>query len=158
MKYYRYDMWQGINSEDPKVCEDAKQEFEKNGKEYAEIFQLVKQRLPKQFLKPYLGNSGFHDWFLASVQVLHEKRYTKKPITISLEVTNGKITYRIIYDNVKKIAIDYAKETDDRMGFDDWGYDEFLPVDDEFLSHEILFWSGAIILVHFENIGIEKVK
>lgn len=45
-----------------------------------------------------------------------------------------------------------------QYGFDNYGYDEFLEVDENILSHEILFASDATILVYFKYISIKKVK
>lgn len=56
------------------------------------------------------------------------------------------------YKSITKFNINYENEIEARRGFDDWGYDEFLPVDEQFLSHEILFASGATILIHFKNL------
>lgn len=43
-----------------------------------------------------------------------------------------------------------------QYGFDDYGYNEFLEVDDNILSHEVLFASGATILVHFKKLSIRR--
>lgn len=70
-----------------------------------------------------------------------------------------------MYKGVTKVQIDYedekTKENKARRfqyGFDDYGYDEFLEVDENTLSHEILFDSDATILVHFKQISIKRVK
>lgn len=55
---------------------------------------------------------------------------------------------------IKKLELRFESgenEFDQRRGFDDWGYNEILSVDDETLSFEVLFASGATVLVYFKN-------
>lgn len=40
----------------------------------------------------------------------------------------------------------------------DWGYEEILDVNEDVLSHEILFSSGSKILIHFSNKMIKIYK
>jgi hypothetical protein len=46
----------------------------------------------------------------------------------------------------------------ERRGMDCWLYDELLVLDEDTLSHEILFASGAKLLLHFKNKGISITK
>lgn len=82
-------------------------------------------------------------------------------------ITDGTNTWKVAYKYVKKIAISYQQELmwqctrwEKAIGFDDWGYDEFFAVDEETLSHEILFASDTSILIHFKNnnIFISKIR
>lgn len=163
MKYFKPELWDGYNSDIKEEFEEAKMQWEKNNKEYAQIFQHVKQRLPKTFLKIYMKEKGFHDYHLKDFQIIHGREGFKNPIAVIIEIENGENTWHIIYKGVTKIAVNYKDEQVNesskrrfQYGFDDYGYDEFLEVNDKTLSHEILFASGATILVHFKNISIKK--
>ncbi|MEC0248191.1 hypothetical protein P4H65_20550 [Paenibacillus chitinolyticus] len=55
------------------------------------------------------------------------------------------------------MKIDFETEElqgDYQRGFDDFGYQEFLEVDENTISHEILFASGAQVLIHFQRHSI----
>lgn len=67
---------------------------------------------------------------------------------------------KITYKHIKQFNVNYkeAEGWGDRRGFDDWGYDEFLPIDEQTLSHEILFASGSTILICFKNGNVFVAK
>lgn len=69
-------------------------------------------------------------------------------------------TFKITYKCIKKYSVNYeeCEGLGDRRGFDDWGYDEFLPIDEQTLSHEILFASGSTMLIHFKNGNVFVAK
>lgn len=165
MKYFKAELWRGYNSDNKEEFEEAKMQWDKNNKEYAQIFEKVKERLPKGFLKIYMREHGFHDFHLKNFQVIHANEGFKNPISVSLKVDDGENTWNIMYKGVTKVQINYedekAKGNNIRRfqnGFDDYGYDEFLEVDENILSHEILFASDATILVHFRHISINRVE
>lgn len=165
MKYFKAELWKGYNSDSQEEFENAKIQWEKNNKEYAKKFEIVKERLPKNFLKIYMREHGFHDYHLKRFQVIHGKEGFKNPIAVSIEIEDGENAWNIMYKGVTKIQINYEDEQyreirkrQFQYGFDDFGYDEFLVIDDRLLSHEILFASDATILVHFKHISIRSVK
>jgi hypothetical protein len=108
----------------------------------------------------YFKNHGFHDFSLKAIEVVHSAYSIKKPVLIKIIITDEGNTWEIKYKGIKKFIISYEKENylSDRYGFDGFGYDEFLPVDDKLLSHEILFVSGATVLIYFEKISINKLS
>lgn len=165
MKYFKPELWRGYNSDNKEEFEKAKVQWDKNNKEYAQVFEKVKQRLPKGFFKIYMKEHGFHDFHLKNFQVIHGSEGYKNPVSVSLEIEDGENTWNILYKGVTKVQINYqdekAKEDKIRRfqyGFDDYGYDEFLEIDENTISHEILFASDATILVHFKQISIRKIK
>lgn len=165
MRYFKPELWNGYNSDIKEEFEEAKMQWEKNNREYAQIFERVKQRLPKGFLKTYMKERGFHDYHLKNFQVIHGMEGFKNPIAVTIEIENGQNAWRIIYKGVTKIAVNYKDEQANEIskrrfqyGFDDYGYDEFLEVDENVLSHEILFASESTILLHFKRISIKGIK
>jgi hypothetical protein len=160
MKYYTSKLWSMINSPSQKERDEADIQWEKNNKEYSAIFETVKARFSKNFLKIYLSNNGFHDFRIKNIIVNHKEYGIKNPVSIDLYLTDDDInTFKITYKNVKKFDVNYEEDEGwtATRGFDDWGYDEFLPIDEINLSHEILFASGSTILIHFKNIMITKI-
>ena len=135
----------------------------KNVKEYSLIFDKIKNRLPKKFLKVYFENKGFNDFRLIgfSLSQTIDKKGNPQSVQIDIETPFDKRLkskrFRITYKQPAKFEVRYSDEQGCN-GFDDYGYNEFLPVDERTLSHEMLFASGATILVHFKdkNISVEK--
>lgn len=165
MKYFKAELWRGYNSENKEEFEKAKAQWDRNNKEYAQIFENVKERLPKGFLKIYMKEHGFHDFHLKSFEIIHVSEGYKNPVSVSMEIEEGENTWNILYKGVTNVQINYENEKaeEDKVrrfqyGFDDYGYDEFLEVDENILSHEILFASDATILIHFKHISIKRVK
>ncbi|SMC26746.1 hypothetical protein SAMN02745134_02925 [Clostridium acidisoli DSM 12555] len=112
-----------------------------------------------------MKEEGFHDYNLKNFQVIHGRSGYKDPVAVSIVITDTEHTWNILYNKIKKVAINYEQETEgferkrkEYRGFDDYGYDEFFQIDEKTLSHEILFASGATILVHFQKISITKIK
>jgi hypothetical protein len=165
MKYFKTELWKGFNSDIKEEVENSKAQWDENNKEYEQIFEVVKRRLPKTFLSIYMKERGFHDYKLRNFQVIHEMQGFKNPISVVIEIENGEKKWHVVYKEVTRVEIDYkddyTDESDKRRlqyGFDDYGYDEFLEVNDKILSHEILFASDANILVHFKKISIKNIK
>ena len=161
MRYFTNELWNGINSNSEDERKKAELQWDKNDKEYYEIFKIVKGLLPKKFMKIYEQEYGFHDYKLRNFEVIHGEEGYVDPVEFSIVITNGDNVWNIVYKKIKKISINYEQQSDmikrkKRVyeGFDDYGYDEFFQIDEKTLSHEILFASGATILIHFEKISI----
>lgn len=162
MRCFTNELWSKFNSTSQKERDEADIEWDNNSKIYFEVFEKVKVRLSQKFLKAYLSNHGFHDFQIKNI-VLTQKEYgLKNPVSVDIYITDSVNTFKITYKCIKRFCVDYqgAEGWADRRGFDDWGYDELLPVDEQTLSHEILFASGSTILIHFKNnnIFVSKVK
>ncbi|MGH4124341.1 MAG: hypothetical protein ACREV6_15550 [Clostridium sp.] len=83
----------------------------------------------------------------------HTLNGAKSPCSSSIFITYRTTTWKITYKNVVKFSMNYEQWEGEGtcIGFDDWGYDELIPVNEDILSHEILFVSGATILIYFKN-------
>lgn len=108
----------------------------------------------------------FHDYNLKNFQIIHGKERFSNPVSVLLQVCSRENAWEIIYKGITKIQIDYGDENSTKKnksrefqyGFDDYIADEFLEVDDNTISHEILFASFATILIHFRRISIKRIK
>lgn len=160
MKYFTNELWSKLNSNSQKERDEADFEWDRNYEVYSEIFESVKIRFSQKFLKTYLKNHGFHDFRVKNIVLTHKEYGVKNPISIDIYVTNSVDTFKITYKHIKKFNVNYeeAEVWGDRRGFDDWGYDEFLPIDEQTLSHEILFASGSTILIYFKNGNVFVTK
>ena len=166
MKYFTSELWEKINSDSSEVREQAKARWGVNNKEYSQLFEKIKYRLSKKYLKTYLNEHGFHDYNLIRFEVIHDKSGYKEPVEIRMIITDSINTWDIVYKCIKKLGIDYAsnpvampgKKKKYYDGFDNIGYNEFFEVDERTLSHEILFVSGATILIYFEKILVKRME
>ena len=153
MRYFKYEMWSGINSEFEKIRDESYSEWNKNSKAYSEVFKLAQDKLSKTFLKNYLLNHGFHDFHVQSITINNNEEVGKNGISIDICVRDRVSRWKITYKKVVKFNINYdlGVHGDSRISIDDWGYDEFIPADEHSLSHEILFASGATLFIQFKN-------
>jgi hypothetical protein len=160
MKYFTSELLSKFNSESASERDQATVAWHKNMQDYSAIFATIETRISKKFMKIYRGNEGFHDFQLKKIELAHKDRGLANPVSIAI-IIEGVHSYRITYKCVTKFIINYDEPDDDWMyksGFDDWGYSEFLPLNEQTLSHEILFASGASILIHFRNRNIFVTK
>jgi hypothetical protein len=158
MQYFRLDLWQDINSESDAERKAADIQWDENLEKYTKRFEKLSRRLSKSVVNFY-KTSSLHDYKLEDIQINHELKKYKYLVNVNIVLNNGISKLALKYRNVKKIEMNYNDAQFDR-GFDDVGYEEILDVDERILSHEILFASGATILIHFENkkMSLEKIQ
>lgn len=160
MKFYTYELWQKLNSEVLEERKNARDILAKNGQEYFEIFQAIKDKLPKYFIRKYIKYNGFHDFQLENIEIYNQ---VKKLNSIKILISKDNERFQICYSDITNLSITYNISKvqlgiRDDKGFDSWGYSEFSELRDREFTHEILFASGATILIHFKKIKIVEVK
>lgn len=164
MRYFTDELWEEINSGDKERREFAEKQWERNVEEYAILFEKIKDRFSKKFLNIYTKEGNFHDYKLKEIKVLHGKYGYTDPVKVSITIYNESYTWQIDYVGIEKVTLDYKKSNNGsshsrqfQYGFDDFSYDEFFQVNDRIMSHEILFASGATVLIHFNKIFINRL-
>jgi hypothetical protein len=69
--------------------------------------------------------------------------------------------WTLLYAHIRRILVDFPTESplffDPGGGFEDWGYHELSDAGDGFLRHEVLFSSGAIVLIEFRGVSVERL-
>ncbi len=105
------------------------------------------------FILDVTNNKSFHDYTIKNIKINNKDKWGEKPMSIDIFITYRTTTWKITCKNVVKFSMNYEQWKGERtcIGFDDWGYDELIPVNKDILSHEILFVSGATILIYFKN-------
>lgn len=164
MRYFTDELCEEINCGVKERRKVAEKEWDKNAEEYNVLFNNMRYRLSKKFLRIYEKEANFHDYRLKEIEVIHGKYGFIDPVKVSLIIYNEINTWKLDYIKIEKISLNYKKINDIPsrakefyVGFDDFAYDEFLEVDDRTLSHEILFASGATLLIKFGKIFIKKL-
>ncbi len=159
MKYFTDQLWSDMNDEDEQIRKHAETKWEDNSKAYwARFGQSVRERLPKRVSQCHSA-VGFHDSELIKIDISQGAQRAKYHVTVTIHLLLQGGKWIIQYKNVSKISFDYFTDGGTMSGLDDWGYDEFLDVDEKLLSHEILFASGTTLLIHFpdKNVSIKKL-
>ncbi|MDQ0885916.1 hypothetical protein QFZ81_001004 [Paenibacillus sp. V4I9] len=161
MKYFTNELWTQMNQGCAHEAEKANNEWSENSKAYAEHYPSLQERLSRKVYEHFKTN-GFHDYRLKKLEVKHSEYGVLNPVEVSITMTNNIEEWKVTFKKIKKLELRFEcgeSDFEQRRGFDDWGYNEILIVDDDTLSFEILFASGAMILVHFKNknMYLEKV-
>lgn len=124
--------------------------------EYNKYFnENVKKCLSELFVQQYLNFNGFHDWDVISSEVnvfAYEKN--QKELIITLFNKANKITKKIFYKNIRVYKTDFNEEHFRQWSYDEYVIDEFLRLDNDYLSHEVYFPSGSSYYVEFQSIEI----
>lgn len=66
--------------------------------------------------------------------------------------------YLLKYEQVQKVVFDFPTNNPLFWGntIGDWGYDELSAMENDYYRHEVLFSSGAIILIEFQKFSFSK--
>lgn len=154
IKYFKSSLWSAINSSHPEEQERAEAEWKENDKQYWAEYSKLEDRLDKDLFE-FFRTFSFHDYDLKEYKIVQSQHNYKKIVNLYIIVTGASDEWILEYNNISRVEI--TMEPSDCLGhrgFDDWGYDELLIVDEKTLSHEILFASGAKLLVHFPDKGL----
>ncbi|NQX66666.1 hypothetical protein HQN90_11060 [Paenibacillus alba] len=153
MKYFTDELWTQMNYGSTVDQEQAHHQWTENNKAYAALYPSLQDRLSRK-VYDHFKTKGFHDYRLKNVEVKHSDYGVLNPVKVALTVTDYSEEWTITFKKIKKLELKFEcgeSDFEKRRGFDDWGYNEILIVDDDTLSFEVLFASGAAILVHFKN-------
>ncbi len=158
MKYFKNDLWESINSIDINESERAEEEWKVNSKLYWHEFKRLETRLNKNVFD-FFSKYDFHDCTVSECKMKNFELKNNNYTSVEIVVKYGDDEWVILYNNIVKFSVNFNEDSDNFInGFGEWGYHELLMVDTEKLSHEILFSSGATILVSFfdKDISIHK--
>lgn len=120
--------------------------------EYKKLYDTVKIRLKKDFLREY-EKQYFHDYLIVSIFPEKKKNY-KYSINVILKHHND--IFRIVYEDVKEFRCNIALGSS--LTRTDLLQSEILPVDDKHISHEFTL-SGIdenSIFIVCKNISLIK--
>jgi len=167
MKYYTKELWAGINQRDRKRAEEAERQWCKNDRMYQKYLKRVRPQLTKS-AKNFFGKVNLHDGALISFStgdVIKRKKHFVSPKSfaeINVVESTGKYVYTLLYAELRKCLVDYHPDAPHSAGdywtYDDWGYDEFSLTRDKWMRHEILFLSGATILLEFRRFSYRRER
>jgi hypothetical protein len=169
MRYFTKELWAAFNTDSPDDDERTSREWDENAAEYRTQLEELRKRLSKNAQR-FFSSVDLHDGLLLSFSVgddLEERqdpKVYKRKASALLKVRSWKNSciYFLRYAGVKRCVVDFPSDSplfsEGRNGFDDWGYDELTDAGEGCLRHEILFASGAVILIEFLRFSYRRIK
>ncbi|MFD2444219.1 hypothetical protein ACFSO7_09575 [Bacillus sp. CGMCC 1.16607] len=148
MQYFKKELYINHSHDD---------EWIQNMNEYKRVLKSMENRFSKKVFKFILSKS-FHDSEILSIELKHQNK-GKYPLEVIIKVCDGEQMWKITYKKITRVSLNIPT-TDGVSHFGLWGYNEFLPVDDEVISHEIMMIPQCdTIKIEFKNknIYIEKI-
>ncbi|OEH94090.1 hypothetical protein [Bacillus solimangrovi] len=160
MKYFTYDLIStmnhgGLNRE---IIEEAEQQWNDNGSLYWKSYKNLINRLPTHIYNRFI-KFGFHDYELEKLTIDHISLFNTN---IDLILTDERKLWKLSFDDIQTFKFKHLYQNSYRIfapTTDSWLQEEFLSVDDETISFEVLFSSGANIQIYFKdkNIKMEQL-
>lgn len=135
--------------------------------EYREKFNnVIKHKLPQNFVTVYERFDWFHDWFLEDFYLASTGRFlqnysTKRRSTFEIQLYCGDGKRLLIsYINVKKLDISTLDDPLNRFHprFDECIVNLFDILENDILCHSYLFANGDKILIQFEKIKYKWIR
>jgi hypothetical protein len=183
MKYFTRQLW--IDAQEPgEAGDEAGQRWGDAFTAYARQLESLRDRLrPDVFA--FFQNADVHDGALMHLRLVDSDPLAPEPVacdvdasdcgmdggerrwegpyrlTVELAVAEASATeWTLRYSGIRRILVDFPSEAPlffaPGDGFEDWGYHELSDAGDAFLQHEVLFSSGATVLVEFRDLSVMR--
>lgn len=155
MKYFHGKLWTDMNIGNRELAREAELQWDILANEYSEYFKIIKDKLPKGFLRTYLKTHGFHDYVFDNINLSNTE---KKKSVIEFIVSHGDEKYKIILMGVEKFSINVSSTENWIFGKLAWGYDEFELIGDNLWVIRILCDFDCEMEVLFKRIAISNLQ
>lgn len=163
MKYFTKQLWANLNLGDRESAKKASKQWERNMKAYWDHVERVLTKL-SMTTQRFIKNVHLHDGSLASFEIHEPVKSTGKKQSNFIEIgvwhPEKDYLYVLRYSHVRKCEVDYPSDTPlfsyEGCTFGEWGYDEFSLGKANFIRHEILFSSGATILIECRSFTYKR--
>lgn len=168
MKYFTAQLWSDYNSPLRSVRKKASKQWDRNIKSYDRQLAKFLPKLSRK-IQRFFGKVSLHDGgillismgdFLTSLR--RRVKFQGNFLEIKLLHPESPDLYILRYSEIRNYKIEYSDNSflyDQRnvciLG--NWGYDELTMTKDKWLKHEILFDSGATVMLEFKHFSY-KVK
>lgn len=103
---------------------------------------------------------------VAACEVIGDDNRWEGPYRVTVELAvwrrgeHREIEWTLRYSRIRRILVDFPTESplffDRGDGFQDWGYHELSDAGDGFFRHEVLFSSGAVVLIEFRELSVSR--
>jgi len=168
MKYFTAQLWADINS--PNSNSAAKQ-WDENVENYREALTAI---LPKMnpHARRFFRDMSLHDGTLTLTELgdriddtdgnwqRGDVKHRKTDVRLRVLSAEGDFIFTLQYKKVTRVEVRFPGEVLFPAGrwpnFGDWGYDELAEVEEGIFRHEVLFSSGATILIEFARFSFKR--
>lgn len=156
MKYLHYDLYQQyVASENMLISEKWIRQYNL----WLEEFNNLQNRLPKRFFSEY-KKTEFHDFVLSFFELQKEENKSgksKHKLIMQLEDCQATDYYhQLFFYDVGQVQANLSFSA--FAGSCDWLYAEILPVNDQYLSFEIILFDSSILYFDFKKMEYKKVR
>jgi hypothetical protein len=182
VKYFTKQLWSDLQ-ESGEAGLDASRRWDENAAAYVGELDSLRERLPPDVFD-FFKNADVHDGALQHLRIRDFDPLSPSPadepddaesddgpregryqVTVELIVCTSDerfdTQWTLLYGHIRRILVDFPTASplffDPGGGFEDWGYHELSDVGDGFLRHEVLFSSGAVVLLEFRDLSVERV-
>jgi hypothetical protein len=175
MKYFTKTLWVGAQQLAGSAHDENYGQWQKAFRDYRAQLDAMKNRLPANAYQ-FFSEADIHDGELLEFRVADGSRPAPlgepaqrwnsvggHPVRAKLAVLDAyhRIVWYLEYRLVRRVVVDFPGDepifNHEDGGFGDWGYHELTDAGDGFMRHEVLFRSGATLLVEFRDIVVESV-
>ena len=172
MRYFTREQHNRTNSGDLGEAAASLEEFNRSCELYRGQLDRLRARLADAWT--FFDSVSLHDGTLLALRVGDDidKNFPKyrstlvnrRILSVELEALHHTETqlYTLRYERLHRVVFDFPSPEPWYMRFgastplDDWMADEITAVDDQILRHEVLFSSGATLLVEFEKVTVRN--
>lgn len=155
MKYLNYELYKKVCLPDGDIYEES---WNKQYEKYLEEFNQLMPRLPKKFCSEYTKRF-FHDSIVTSFHTQLIRYKNRCQYNITLEICDNcdiNELHVLTFCDVKSVVSNIKfKET---SGYFDWLYSELLPLNDRYLSFEILLYDDSFLYFEFKKLQYLKKR
>ena len=156
----------------PEPTEETDRLWEEGMVEYIAQLETLQPKLSARNYN-FFRHHSLHDGCVAELRVIDrnaenmraEGRYhvtpmQRSPVIVAIEVLSGDFAYTLTFSKVSALRIDSpAEETLPGWGgFGDWGYGELTEAGERTFRYEVLFSSGAALLIEFAAFSYKRRK
>jgi hypothetical protein len=171
LKYFTRDYWLSLQKRGYTPPPPGRDPFQL----YRAELETLRHRVDREAFE-FFAEADVHDGELLDLTVKDGNRpaplgepareWTSQPgfpIRVVLRVIDAadRLVWTLRYSEVRNLKINYSAEADlfpsgsgGGFGFGDWGYHELRDAQSGFLAHEVLFATGATLLIEFRGVAV----
>jgi hypothetical protein len=172
MRFFTKELW--LSAQKPDGIEAYDAAWQRAFEQYRVELASLRPKLTSEVYR-FFTEADVHDGELLEFAVLDGSRPApigekgrpwstarNYPVQVRMEVLDSwdKTVWRLSYKNVRRLIVDFPTDQPlfhtDGEGFGDWGYHELSDAGNDFLRHEVLFASGATLLLEFKDVDVNS--
>lgn len=155
MRYLDFSLYEKLCCTHPE--KDDEDKWNRAYKKYSEHFHSISNRFPKSFLKEF-QKYQFHDNIIDSITIAKKPLKTKCQYDICIRLIDyhkKEVIHQLRFTNVRNMKTNMLFEG--CAGSFDWLYSEFLEVNENRLSFEVILFEDSSLYLEFAQLYYKKI-